>query len=404
MIKKISVQQLKSGMFIHDLNCAWLVHPFLANSIRVDNKEIVEKVITCGMQEVYIDTDKGDDIADAPTEEEVNQEIQQELNNVIQAESKIICEVPIQEEIVKAKEIKKEAKHTIQKIMNDVRFGKNIEKGKVEEIVDGMVGSIFRNQDALLSLGMIKRSDEYTFTHSVSVCVLMLAFGRHLGYDAQMLREVGIGAMLHDIGKVKIPVEILNKEGRLSEEEIEIVREHVDHGRIILEGTPGIADISIMVAAQHHERIDGTGYPAGLRGEEISHYGQAASIIDVYDAMTSHRHYRYRVPPTEVLRKLYDWSRFYFSSDLVQQFIRCIGIYPIGSMVYLESGLIGVVVEHGIESLLHPVVRIIFDTKKQSYVRPYDVNLAQQSDEETEQKIVSYASQELWNINSEIYF
>jgi HD-GYP domain-containing protein (c-di-GMP phosphodiesterase class II) len=219
-----------------------------------------------------------------------------------------------------------------------------------------------------------------------------------------LLREVGIGAMLHDIGKVRVPAEILNKEAKLTEDEIKIVRKHVHYGQLILEDTPGIADTSVLVAVQHHERIDGSGYPDGLKGKEISQHGQAAAIIDVYDAMTSHRVYKYRVPPTEVLRKLFEWSKYYFDEDLVQNFIRCIGIYPIGSMVYLESGLIGVVLNHGVDSLLHPVIRIIFDAKKQSYIRPYDLDLSKQTGAGDQEKIVSFASQEHWNINAEIYF
>jgi len=401
MIKKINIKQLRPGMFISEFNCAWLVHPFHSNSLRVENEEVLRKVLDCGMKEVYIDTDKGDDIADAPTRDEVNLEIQNELKKVIAGEPDRNYELPIKEEIVRAKAIKQEAMETVQKAMQDARSGSAIQLEPVTAVVVKMVESICRNQDALLSLGMLKKSDEYVLNHSVSVCVIMLAFGKHLGYDDRVLKDIGTGGLLHDIGKILIPEGILNKEGRLSPEEMEEVRKHVAVGSSILEKTPGISERTGQIVAQHHERIDGSGYPDGLSGSEISEYGQVASIVDVYDAMTSHRSYRYRVPPPEVLRRLYEWGKFYFNAGLVEQFIRCLGIYPIGSMVYLESGLIGVVIDHGSPGMLQPVIRIIFDTKKQSYVRPYDLDL---SDHGSSEKIVSYASQEHWNINSEVYF
>jgi HD-GYP domain-containing protein (c-di-GMP phosphodiesterase class II) len=404
MVKKIKAEQLEPGMFIHNLDCGWLNHPFLTNSLQIKDQALIAKILGYGIHEVYIDTDKGMDISGAITEEEVKRETQHELRSAVDSEPEMHSKVSIKEELNRAKEIKKDAKKMIQHIMNDIRFGKNIEKDRVEEVVDRMVGSIFRNQDALLSLGKIKNSDEYTFTHSVSVCALMLAFGRYLGYDAKLLREVGIGAMLHDIGKVKVPMALLNKEGALSDDEIRQVREHVTYSRVMLEETPGIADTSILVAAQHHERIDGRGYPAGLKNDEISEYGQAAAIIDVYDAMTSHRCYKRRVPPTEVLRKLFEWSRFYFNAELVQKFVRCIGIYPIGSLVYLESGLIAVVINHGVTNLLYPVIRVIFDSKRQSYIKPYDIDLASQVAGENEEKLVSYACQDHWNLDSRNYF
>jgi HD-GYP domain-containing protein (c-di-GMP phosphodiesterase class II) len=397
MIKKISVQQLKPGMFIHELNCAWLVHPFRSNSVRVENEEVLEQVLSCGMREVYIDTDKGTDIADAPTQDEVNREIHNELKKVIATAPERNYELPIKEEIISAKEIKHLATEAVQKVMHDITAGIAIELEPVESVVGRMVESIFRNQDALLSLGMLKRSDEYILNHSVSVCVLMLAFGKHLGYDVKRLKDVGTGALLHDIGKVMVPREVINKEGRLSPEEMDEVRKHVIHGS-------GVSDTSAMIVSQHHERMDGSGYPEGLNGTEISEYGQIAAIVDVYDAMTSHRSYRYRVPPPEVLRRLFDWGKFYFNAGFVEKFIACLGIYPIGSLVHLESGLIGVVVDHGAPGMLQPVIRIIFDSGKQSYVRPYDLDLSQQSGAAGDEKILGYASQEHWNINSEVYF
>ena len=400
MKKKIKVEQLKPGIYIDDFNCAWLDNPFLSNGMKINNEEAIEKIIDKGIREVYIDTEKGLDVDDAPTEEEVKQGIQTEFIRVVESQREGTNSVSLEKEIVRAKEIKNEAKQAVHKVMDDIRLGKQIELDKVERAVEEITDSIFRNKDALSSLCRIKKTDDYTFSHSVSVCVLMVSFARHLGMDAQTVKELGIGGLLHDIGKTNIPVEILNKKGTLTDDEFIRMKEHVIHGTVILYDNSDINDTSVCVVAHHHERFDGTGYPNGFKGEEITKFGQIAGIIDVYDAITSDRCYRRGIQPTEALRKLFEWSKFHFNRDLVQQFIRCVGIYPIGTLVVLESGMLSVVVNHGESSLLQPTVRIVFDTKTMKYVTPYDVDLSQEG---IEDKIKNYESPYIWNIRPEMY-
>ncbi|RJQ19750.1 MAG: HD-GYP domain-containing protein [Nitrospiraceae bacterium] len=404
MIKKINVKQLKPGMFVHDFNCGWLNHPFLTDSILVDNERIIEKVLKHGIQELYIDTDKGADVANAPTEEEVRREIQTEITRVVEQEKTNIHPVPIQEELIRAGEIKKEAKRNIQSLMEDVRLGKQIQVEKTEHVVDEMIDSIFRNQDALVSLARIREKDEYTYMHSVSVGVLMIAFGRHLGCDVPLLRELGVGGMLHDIGKMIVSQVILTKEEKLTEKELELMKKHVEYSRILLEQTHGITETAVILAAQHHERVDGTGYPLGLKGDEIAYYSRAVAIADVYDAMTSQRCYQNRYQPTDALRKLYEWSNYHFDRDLMQQFIRCVGIYPVGTLVRLGSGLVGVIIKHGETSLLHPVIRIVYDSRKEKHIRvPYDLDLSLPAGKGGEDRIVSYESPDKWGLRPEMY-
>ena len=400
MKKKIQVEQLRPGMYIDDFNCSWLENPFFSNSIMVKDEDTIEKTIDNGIREVYIDTDKGLDVNDAPTEEEVKQEIQTEFSMFLKSGKEDTNRVSVEEEIVRAKEIKKEAKQTVQKVMEDIKLGKQIKLDKVESTVDKMVDSIFRNKDALASLSRIKKVDEYTFSHSVSVCVLMISFARHLGLDSQTVKEVGVGGLLHDIGKTNIPIELLNKKGTLTEDEYIIMKEHVVQGTVLLYDFSDIYDTSVCVAAHHHERMDGSGYPNGLKGEEISKFGQMAGIVDVYDAITSDSHYRRGIQPTEALRKLYEWSKFHFNSDLVQQFIKCVGIYPVGTLVLLESGMLSIVLTHGDKNILQPTVRIVFDTKKMKNVAPYDIDLSQGGNED---KIKSYESPYIWHIRPEMY-
>jgi HD-GYP domain-containing protein (c-di-GMP phosphodiesterase class II) len=375
MIKKIQVNQLKPGMFVHDLNCGWLQHPFMSTRFKVKNDKIVAKIHNYGIREVYIDTNKGTDVADAPTREEVVKQIDSEIDDIIKPQTDARNLVPVRQEMKRAREVKKEAKKTVENLMNEVRLGKQIEVEKVDHVVENMVESIFRNRDALSSLGRIKKVDEYTFMHSVSVGVLMISFGKFIGLDLALIKELGVGGLLHDVGKVKVPPELLASPEKLSDTEFLKVRDHVLHSRKILEDTPNMHKNSITVAAHHHERVDGSGYPDKLKGKNIHIFAQMAAIADVYDAMTSQRCYQRQFSPTETLKKLYEWDGAY-NRELVQQFIRCVGIYPVGSLVRLQSGLIAVVMEHGEKGLIHPLVRVVYDAKKKTYVMPHDIDLS----------------------------
>lgn len=399
MIKKVKIDQLKPGMYVHDLNCGWMHHPFLKNSMKLKDDKTIEKIASYGIREVYIDTELGTDVAYALTEDEVNEEIQAEMKRVAETETDAGHRAPLREEMKKAVKIKKEAKKTIQNIMDDVRFGKHLRVEKVEHVVEEMVDSIFRNQDALMTLGRIRKVDEYTYMHSMTVCILMITFGRYLGCDKQTLKDIGVGAMMHDVGKMKISQHILTKKALLLEEEYNQMKKHVEHGRAIMKETSGISERSILLVSQHHERMDGSGYPHGLRGDEIDQFGRAVAIVDVYDAMTSRRCYQKKYEPTEVLKKLYEWSKYHYDKELVQHFIRCVGIYPIGSLVRLESGVLGVVICHGNKSLLHPVVRIVYDIKRDKLMMPYNVNLSNGGGD----SIACSESSEKWSLEPEIY-
>ena len=200
-------------MYIQDFNCGWMKHPFFNKTAKITSQKMLEKVVNAGILELFIDTDKGVDLLDEKAEKEQKMKVQNKLNEIAEMKLEEVASVPLEKEIEKAKEIKDEAKNTVQNIMEEIRFGKPIKTEQAENVVDKMVDSIFRNQDALISLGRIKKTDEYTYLHSMSVCVLMISFGKHLGFDTRQLREIGIGAMLHDVGKMMVPPEVLNKPG-----------------------------------------------------------------------------------------------------------------------------------------------------------------------------------------------
>jgi len=253
-----------------------------------------------------------------------------------------------------------------------------------------MEQSVARNQDALILLTRIKDKDEYTLMHSISVGTLVLAFCKYCRIPYEMTMNLAVGALFHDLGKTRIPYSILNKPGKLSEAEFNIMKKHPGYSAKILRNSSGLPLEAYDIALHHHERYDGKGYPHGLQGDEIPFGSQIAAICDVYDAITSNRCYRDGIDSSEGLRQIYEWSGLHFSKDLGHKFIRCIGVYPIGTYVRLENNLIGVVVE-STENILQPVVRVFYNDQKKVAVAEKELNLS-----ELGVNIVSYESAEKW--------
>ncbi len=400
MAKKITVEQLKPGMYVSDLGADWMDHPFLRSQFAVKDEATIRKIVDTGIREVYIDPARGLDVADAPTEHEVRKEIEAQMFRVA-AEPAPVRHVRTSEEIGRAKVVHGEANKIIHNIMNDVRLGKQVQVEAIEPVVEQMTESILRNAGALLSLCRVKNKDDYTFQHSVSVCALLVAFCRAAGLDAQTIHLAGVGGLLHDLGKIKVPTKLLNKPARYTEDEFTQMKNHVVESKKILDVTDGISEISIQVAFEHHERYDGSGYSQGLKGEEISKMGRMAAICDVYDAITSNRVYHKGMAPHEALRKIFEWSKFHFDPLLVQQFMRATGIYPVGTMVMLESGRIAVVLEQAEVSLLQPLVKAFYDSRQMIYIEPTEVDLAKPLGHGGGDKIVGYETPEKWGIKLE---
>ena len=395
-VKKIPADQLRPGMYIHDLNCGWMDHPFVSNRFAVDDQETLDKIRKLGIREIYIDVTLGLDVSeDAPTAEEVRRDIQARMADIVnQPESP--ASVPLATERTRAKKLHSEANQIARHMLQDVRLGKQIEMEQINPLVENMIDSIFRNPDALLPLGRLKEHDNYTFQHSVSVCALMIAFARGLGLERSIIKEIAIGALLHDVGKAKVPDAILNKPAKLTEAEFAKMQSHVVQSIIILQHTPGISQIALDVAGQHHERYDGTGYPNQLKGEEISLYGQMGAIVDVYDALTSERVYKKGMPPTEALGKLLEWSKYHFEPELVRKYIRMVGIYPTGSLVRLESGKLAIVLEQSRDKPTQPKVWIMYSSKSNVYVKPEEVDLSRPN---CQDRIVGHEDYADWEID-----
>jgi len=398
MIKKISIEDLVPGMYVHDLNCGWMEHPFLTDTFLIDGKAKIAKIHSLGVQELYIDTERGIDSPQAVAIENIEEQLQQQVNLLAEGSDTTKIESislgDIRVDGPRARKLHSEANQIVESLMQTVRAGAKIEIEPVIMMAENMIDSIFQNQSAMLPLTTLKRHDTYTFEHSVSACALMIAFARRLGMARQVIRDLALGALVHDIGKARIPDSILKKPGSLSDKEYTRMKQHVEFGIEILGKLPGIPEISMQVTAEHHERYDGSGYPKKLKNENLSVYGKMASIVDVYDAISSNRVYHRGLRPSEALKKLLEWSDYHFEPKLVHNFISAIGIYPAGSLVRLESGRLAVVRDQHENKLLQPIVTVIYDTHKMQNHAPELLDLADSSD-----KIVSYEDFQRWKIN-----
>ncbi|MES2264801.1 MAG: HD-GYP domain-containing protein [Pseudomonadota bacterium] len=396
MLKKVDSSQLKVGMYIHDLSCDWMTHPFVRNRFLLSSGDEIRKIIQAGIHDVVIDSSKGLDVQDAPTLAEAQAATERELTELA-AKPVIVTRVSLGEELSRAAQIRHQASTMVRTVMRDARLGKAIELDQVQPVVQNITESILRNPGALVGLLRIKSKDDYTFLHSVSVCALLVAFCNSRGMDPEITREAGLGGLLHDTGKALVPDEVLNKPGPLTDEEFAIIRKHPQDGYDILRQSPEIGPIPLDITLHHHERRDGSGYPDKQGGDGISELAQMAAIVDVYDAITADRCYHKGMSAAAALRKIYEWSKFHFNPQYVQEFMRCVGIYPVGTMVLLESGRLGVVIEPHESNLLAPKVNVFFHTKRNAYIKPETIDLARGSG--GGDKIVGHESPAKWNVD-----
>jgi HD-GYP domain-containing protein (c-di-GMP phosphodiesterase class II) len=401
MIKQIPASKLKVGMHVHDLDCSWLQHPFVRNSFKIISDEQIQQILDAKITKLYIDTEKGFDATTSKKEPpKAKQVAEANVTYIADAQQEESGKTPLNIELKRAANIRKAALQAVANIFEDIREGRPISLDMASMIVDDMVTSVISNSDALLGLTRIRKVDKYTLEHSVGVSILLITFGKYIGLTREELVDIGIGGLLHDIGKALTPPNILNKPGRLSPNEYNIIQKHVGFSQDLASELNDLSEVALQVVTEHHERIDGSGYPHKIIGDNISLYGQMAAIVDFYDAITTDRVYCEAISQSAALKKLIDWGKEQFNQELVQRFIHCIGIYPIGLLVALSNGEFAVVIESSQQGLLLPKVRIIFNSVERRYIEVRDLDLANQPDSNPI-TIVSTVDAKKWRIRPE---
>lgn len=328
----------------------------------IRRENTITKLRNHNIGEIYIDVDKGKDSYFAlPV-----------LDHPINLEPT----VDLEKEKIRAEKIYGEATGLVGSILTNVKLGKAIEIGPVEDLAYEINNSVLRNPNALLCLSQIQDKDKYLLEHSINVGILIGVFARYLGYDRETVHHLVTGGLLHDIGKIRVPYNVLNKPGKLTDEEWLIMRKHVEYGVEALDKTKGIHPISAQICALHHEKLDGTGYPKKLKGDEISVYGRLASVVDIYDAVTAVRVYHEGRNPFKAMKLLHEMAGNHLDKDLVYSFIRCMSVYPVGSVVELSNGKVGVVITARQGTPDQPVVRVFFNMRLKHHESPTTIDLA----------------------------
>ncbi|MGB7566797.1 MAG: HD-GYP domain-containing protein [Chitinivibrionales bacterium] len=279
-------------------------------------------------------------------------------------------------ELDRAKEIHQEANEVVKEAFNSIKNDRWYSEQKVEQLIHAIVYSIVRNPDALLSLTLIKGSEEYTRSHSINVCFLMTIMARALGYSEGSLCEAALGGLLHDIGKMRVSESILNKPGKYTEWEFNAMKKHPEHGFEIVKNKSKIPDLAKAVIYQHHERFNGNGYPQGLKGEAIQEIALVGAVADVYDALTTNRAYRPAVLPNKAIAMLFEGRNRDFSKNIVERFTKQLGVYPVGSFVRLKTGEMGITIRVDKNNLLAPTIHVLFDKEKKRLAKPVEYDLA----------------------------
>ncbi|GAW97042.1 MULTISPECIES: HD-GYP domain-containing protein [Colwellia] len=284
-------------------------------------------------------------------------------------------------ELKQAKEIFNQSKAIQQKLFNDALSGSSLDLLPVIEITNKSIDAIFNSPDSLACMLNIREKNEYLLEHSVAVAVYITLFSRYLGLDRDIIEQLSIGAFLHDIGKIKIPDEILNKPGKLTDDEFTIMKTHANHSIDIITATAGVSALSLEVAALHHEKINGSGYPFQVSGDGISQYGRMIAICDIFDALTATRVYKEGFTHGKsfaILRELAKKNQL--DTNLVDQFIKCIGVFPIGSLVQLKSNKLALVKVRNDKDPTNPQVHSFYSVKHHHFLNKQEIDLSMNDD------------------------
>lgn len=395
MLKRIAVNQLVLGMHLKAFCGSWMDHPFWRTGFVLQEDRDLQLILASNIREVWIDCAQGLDIPAGQTAVSESQAEVPETSDAgpVAVEPHPIEPVSAAKEMARATKIVRQSRQAVVSMFEEARMGNSVDVGGARLLVAEISDSVSRNPGALISLARLKTADDYTYMHSVAVCAMMVCLAKQLGQDEDHVRLAGLAGLLHDLGKAVMPMAVLNKPGKLSEDEFARIKTHPVEGHKMLLGGVNVDPIVLDVCLHHHEKMDGSGYPDGLKGDQISLFAKMGAVCDVYDAITSNRPYKAGWDPAESLRKMAEWANGHFDPLVFQAFVKSMGIYPVGSLVQLSSGRIGVVVEQTAKSLTTPKVKVFFSTKSKLRILPQLIDLSRPDNKE---KIISREDPAKW--------
>jgi putative nucleotidyltransferase with HDIG domain len=396
MLKRIKVQQLTLGMHIDGFCGPWMEHPFWRNHFVLTDPQDLASAQASAIQEVWIDTAKGLDIAagETPVAEAETLFAALEEETAQHEPARDTAPTSAKTELKRAANICNRGKEAVIAMFQEARMGNAVDTELASHLVQEISDSVARNPGALISLARLKTADDYTYMHSVAVCALMIALARQLRLPEEQIRSMGLAGLLHDLGKALMPMEVLNKPGKLTDAEFDIIKSHPTKGYSMLVEGQAVDNMVLDVVLHHHERTDGTGYPDRQKGGAMSLFARMGAVCDVYDAITSNRPYKKGWDPAESIKRMAEWTNGHLDPMVFQAFVKSLGIYPVGSLVKLTSGRLGVVTEQNPISLLKPLVTVFYSTKSDMRIPPEVVDLASPT---TREKIVGRENPDFWN-------
>jgi len=370
MLKKITVEQLRLGMHVHEFCGAWIDLPFWRTRFTLNDAQTLAAARRCGVEHCWIDTSRGFDVTSPPPAPTQVAPLPPKP-----APTPPEPRVPLQEELRRTAALLQQSKQAVVAMFGQARMGLAVDARSCQPLVESISASVSRNSGALVSLARLKHHDDYTYMHSVAVCALMVALSRRLGLTEDETKAAGMAGLLHDLGKALMPLDVLNKPGRLTPDEFRLIQSHPERGHELLARSGGACEVTLDVCLHHHEKTDGSGYPHGLAAADISRFASMGAVCDVYDAITSNRPYKQGWDPAESIGKMAEWRHGHFDETVFQAFVRSLGIYPTGSLVRMRSGRLAVVVEQNPASLTTPTVKVFFSTRSQMHMTPELVDL-----------------------------
>ena len=429
-LKQIAVEEVRLGMHLHALVGNWMDHPFWKTRFVLRDPTDLVQLKSSRVRQVWIDTALGLDIRESGAGlglSGLNQAAQvidastpapapalalalalALAQDPATANSKLVApalpeataparepeppKTSMSEELQRAAQICKRSRQAVSDMFAEVRLGHVLDAQHCLPMVDDIANSVYRNPGALVSLARLKTADDYSYMHSVAVCALMVALSRQMGLDDDACREAGLAGLLHDLGKAVMPLDILNKPGKLTDQEFDIIRGHPRRGHDLLQEGQGVSALAMDVCLHHHERMDGTGYPERLPGDQISLAARMGSVCDVYDAITSNRPYKAGWDPADSIAKMVSWKG-QFDDELLRAFVRSLGIYPNGALVRLASGRLGVVTAQNPQALTSPWVRVFYNTRTDMHITPALIDLARGAPD----RIIDREPNDRWN-------